>query len=191
MDWLGRDNNRNREVIYMKIVFLHLSDMHIRTESDISDLHLTKIVESLNCYKDIEIKNVVIIISGDLTEAGTKNQFINASKIIGTIIRKIKNAFGECSCNVLPVPGNHDVFHNGNYLTVAKLKKDGYTSLEVTEHSKLEQFYVLSKFNKCFANKEIYSDKKIIDINGFKIQANLINNAIFSTYDENAEYKSL
>jgi len=171
----------------MNIIFLHLSDLHIRNEKDISDTHLQKIVDALKCYK-FNITNIIIIISGDLTNEGTKTQFSNVVKIIGTIIKKIKETFINCVCNVLPVPGNHDVNHNDTPLSTEVLKTGGYNSAESSEHQKLEQFYVFSKFNKCFVNNEIYTFKRLIEINKFKIQANLINNAIYSTTDE---YKGL
>lgn len=38
------------------IVFLHLSDIHIGKEKDISDEHIRKIVDSLKSYKSINIK---------------------------------------------------------------------------------------------------------------------------------------
>jgi len=52
------------------IVFLHLSDIHIGKEKDISDEHIRKIVDSLKSYKSINIKNVIIILSGDITYSG-------------------------------------------------------------------------------------------------------------------------
>ena len=36
------------------IVFLHLSDIHIGKEKDISDEHIRKIVDSLKSYKSIK-----------------------------------------------------------------------------------------------------------------------------------------
>lgn len=62
------------------IVFLHLSDIHIGKEKDISDEHIRKIVDSLKSYKSINIKNVIIILSGDITYSGDASQFSNAKK---------------------------------------------------------------------------------------------------------------
>ena len=46
------------------ILFLHLSDMHIRGKQDINDVHIQKIVDSLNTYKIICVSSIFIIISG-------------------------------------------------------------------------------------------------------------------------------
>lgn len=60
------------------IVFLHLSDIHINKEKDISDEHIRKMVDSLKSYKSIKIKNIIIILSGDIAYSGIDSQFSNA-----------------------------------------------------------------------------------------------------------------
>lgn len=176
------------ELTNNSIIFLHLSDIHIKNESDISDLHISMIVKSLNVYKNIVIKNIIIVISGDLAYSGEKSQFDNARKMLDLLIQKLNNTFSFCKCDVLIVPGNHDVMHNNNILSIDKLKNNEYSSVEMNEISKLEQFYLFSNYHKCFENKEIYCNKRIICVDDIKIQANLINNAIYSTIDE---YKGL
>ena len=105
------------------IVFLHLSDIHIGKEKDISDEHIRKIVDSLKSYKSIKIKNVIIIISGDITQSGENSQFLNAGKMIGSLITGIRDTFG-CYFKVLIVPGNHDVNHAGKPLDISYLKEE-------------------------------------------------------------------
>lgn len=168
------------------IVFLHLSDIHIRTEKDISDLHIKKIVDSLRSYKSA-FRAIVIVVSGDITQSGKRDQFKNARKLMGSLIKQLKDTF-QCSFRVIVVPGNHDVNHNTAILDIKELKDEKYIDHEVEEHKKLREFYDFSKYNKCFVNSEIYTYKTIIDFDGFKIQFNLVNNAIFSTLDQ---YKGL
>ena len=169
------------------IVFLHLSDIHIDKEKDISDEHIRKIVDSLKSYKSIKIKNVIIIISGDITQSGENSQFLNAKKMIGSLITGIRNNLGYYS-KVLIVPGNHDVNHAGKPLDISYLKDGKYTEVESQEHYKLSSFYNFAKFNRCFKHSEIYYDTQILNIQGVKIKVNLINNGIFSTRNE---YKGL
>lgn len=168
------------------IVFLHLSDIHIRTENDINDEHITKIVSSLKSYKT-SFSSIIIVVTGDITQSGERNQFISASKLMGSLITQLKNTF-RCDYKVVVVPGNHDVSHGTNILDIENLKFENYSAIEMLEHKKLENFYTFSKFNKCFINSEIYSCKRIIEVDGFKIQFDLVNNAIFSTRDQ---YKGL
>jgi len=171
----------------MNIVFLHLSDIHIRNEADISDLHLRKIVDSLKSYKFF-ITNIVLVLSGDLTFSGDKSQFDNVRKTVGTLLRYFKSAFRGCYVCVLPVPGNHDVMHDCNPLEVSSLKNGQYSSIETGEFAKLTHFYNFAKQNRCFEDDSIYYCRKMIDVKGFRIQANLVNNAIYSSMDE---YKGL
>ena len=69
------------------IVFLHLSDIHICNEKDISDKHINKIVDSLRSYKT-DFNTIIIIISGDITQSGELIQFKNAGKLMGSLITK-------------------------------------------------------------------------------------------------------
>ena len=168
------------------IVFLHLSDIHICNEKDISDKHINKIVDSLRSYKT-DFNTIIIIISGDITQSGELIQFKNAGKLMGSLITQLKTTF-SCDYEVIVVPGNHDVSHGTNILDIENLKSENYSEIEMVEYKKLKNFYTFSKFNKCFINSEIYSCKRIVEIDGFKIQFNLVNNAIFSTRDQ---YKGL
>lgn len=169
------------------IVFLHLSDIHIGKEKDISDEHIRKIVDSLKSYKSINIKNVIIILSGDITYSGDASQFSNAKKLIGSLLVSLNKVF-KCSCTVLTVPGNHDVNHAGSPLNVTLLKDNKYSECEVGEYNKLNSFYNFARLNKCFEHSEIYYDIRRLSIGNCKIKVNLINNGIFSTCDE---YKGL
>lgn len=169
------------------IIFLHLSDIHLRNECDISDQHINKIVDSINSYKNVVFDNIVIILSGDISQSGEKIQFLNAGKMIGSLISGLKNAF-NCSYTVLVVPGNHDVNHADLPLSVTSLKEEKYPEYEAEEHNKLNSFYNFARFNKCFKRSEVYFDIHMLTINGCKIKANLINNGIFSTLDQ---YKGL
>lgn len=169
------------------IVFLHLSDIHIGKEKDISDEHIRKIVDSLKSYKSINIKNVIIILSGDITYSGDASQFSNAKKLIGSLLVSLNKVF-KCSCTVLAVPENHDVNHAGSPLNVTLLKDNKYSECEVGEYNKLNSFYNFARLNKCFEHSEIYYDIRRLSIGNCKIKVNLINNGIFSTCDE---YKGL
>lgn len=94
----------------------------------------------------------------------------------------------SCKFTILTVPGNHDINHSSSILDVKFLKDMKYSENEIVEHKKLEAFYNFAKLNNCFKHSEMYYNIKDIDINGFKIRANLVNNAIFSTRDQ---YKGL
>lgn len=169
------------------IVFIHLSDIHIDKEKDISDEHIRKIVDSLKSYKSIKVKNIIIILSGDITYSGNALQFSNAKKLMGSLIVSLNKVF-KCSCTVLVVPGNHDVNHADSTLSVTCLKEEKYSEYETGEYSKLNSFYNFARLNHCFERSEMYFDIRRLTISNCKIKVNLINNGIFSTLDQ---YKGL
>lgn len=169
------------------IVFLHLSDIHIDKEKNIIYEHIRKIVDSLKRYKSIKIKNIIIILSGDITYSGNASQFSNAKKLMGSLIVSLNKVF-ECSCTVLVVPGNHDVNHADSTLSVTCLKDEKYSEYEIGEYSKLNSFYNFARLNHCFERSEMYFDIRRLTISNCKIKVNLINNGIFSTLDQ---YKGL
>ena len=170
------------------IIFLHLSDMHIDKEKDINNEHIGKIVDSLKSYKSIKTKDIIIILSGDITYSGNASQFSNARKLMGSLIVSL-NEFFKCDFTVLVVPGNHDVNHADSPLDVTLLKDEKYSECESVEYKKLNSFYHFARYNRCFKNLEIYYETQILNIDGVKIKVNLINNGIFST--RNDEYKGL
>lgn len=163
----------------MNIGFLHLSDMHIRSNNDISQDHITKILDSFNMYKKEQINELVIIISGDITFSDKKMEFDCASNVIESLINQLKCKLRLANCNFVIVPGNHDVCHNGNVLPVDYLKEQKYDTTE--ENKKLHNFYdFCKKFDQ--SDDNVYSHCKSIDIHGFKLKVNLINNAIFQQW---------
>ena len=86
------------------VVFLHLSDIHLRNERDISDKHIQKIVDSIKGYKNVCFDNIVIVLSGDIAQSGLKSQYLNGKKLIGSLIKGLKDTF-NCWCTILLVPG--------------------------------------------------------------------------------------
>jgi 3',5'-cyclic AMP phosphodiesterase CpdA len=90
-----------------KKTLIHLSDLHIglrQKESTHTKKIFTKIAESF--------AGVPIIITGDLTDSATKNQFKNMRSLLNEL---------SPSNPILMVPGNHDYAWKGNIL-----REDGW-----------------------------------------------------------------
>ena len=89
----------------MKIGILHLSDLHIENESCLTKID--NIVKA--CSFDVrQISNLYIVISGDITKFGRKNEFDIAKIFIANLKEKIKPANSIIPINIVLVPGNHD-----------------------------------------------------------------------------------
>jgi predicted MPP superfamily phosphohydrolase len=89
----------------MKIGILHISDLHISNESYLDKVDL--IVQA--CSFDIKNEsNVYIVISGDITQYGKKEEFEKAKIFLKTLKDKIKPKNSLLTVDLVLVPGNHD-----------------------------------------------------------------------------------
>jgi len=170
----------------MKILFLHLSDLHLNTIKSINLFQIKKITDTLNIHGRFD--RMILIISGDITRSGAANQFEVAYKLVGSIIKNTKENSGYYRhIDILCVPGNHDVNHNGKSISSMELQdirnRNLYEQNISNEIEKQDSFYNFACRNKCFSGKNVFS-RKIININGFTIEANLINSALFSIIEE-------
>lgn len=170
----------------MKILFLHMSDMHIEKKNDIYVKNVPKIIEALNSFGSID--KIIIIISGDIAYSGLRIQYDSAWNLLGTIICLIKKKFGVEKVDVLIVPGNHDIDYSKGDLKhqgIQDLFRSGNIEAEIHNELKKQYDYLnFAKGNYCLDKTQPLFIRKEINCNGFRIEANLINSAIFSSLDE-------
>lgn len=170
----------------MKVLFLHIGDLHIKDRQGINSFQIQKIVHSLNIFGRFD--KAIVVITGDIAHSGEENQYKMASYCVGQLVAGIKRRYNYSErIEVLCVPGNHDIFHNGQCMTskmLQKLRKDNsyYKHLQV-ELDKQKFFFNFAKKNSCFTYSGVYC-RRTIDLNGFVIEANLINSGLFSIFDE-------
>lgn len=170
----------------MRVLFLHLSDIHIEKKSDINVPNVYKIIESLCSIKPFE--KIVLLISGDVAYSGTKEQYDTAWKLFSTIINACKRSFNIDKIDVAVVPGNHDIEYGSSdlgHVRIQELFKKNIIEQEIDkELNKQEKFMNFAKGNKCFITGDKLFYTKIIKCGDKTIKCNLINSAIFSTLDE-------
>jgi predicted phosphodiesterase len=164
----------------MKIQFLHLSDLHIKNDSK-ADLKIDKIVSAVQSFGTVD--KCILICSGDLAFSGTKNDYKYVRSFFGILLNKLgenKNQFIETYL----VPGNHDMILPSDARNSATIleyykkgKEDEFFNIELKSQ---DCFFEYAKSKHCFVNNKVL-DSRIIDINGYKIQFNLLNTAPFST----------
>lgn len=170
----------------MKILFLQLSDLHIKTPDSVSTLHIGKILDALREFGSFD--KMILILSGDIAFSGSKIEYSYASSIITTIFREIKSKkIYNDRIEIICVPGNHDISFEDTPRTAEGLQKIyddySYESYLPDELAKQKNFFEFAKRNRCFKNKSVF-DRKILRINGFKIEVNMINSSIFSLKDD-------
>lgn len=171
----------------MKVLFLHLSDMHCKESTNINNVKVDKIVQSVLGFKG-KIDEVIIICSGDITWSGKVNEFKAAKTVLGYIIGNIASKLElNKFINFIVVPGNHDI-------DMTKLDR---TSSEILDYYKeknvdtyfyeeikcMSNFFKYSKSKKCFTHNDVCEsiNIKLKSDPNYQFRINIINTAPFST----------
>ena len=67
----------------MKILFLHLSDAHLRENTNLSQINTSAIIRSLAQMGEFD--ECVLIFSGDIVQSGGENEYKDAELHIGVV----------------------------------------------------------------------------------------------------------
>lgn len=162
----------------MKILFVQLSDMHIKANNY---QFKTKIDKAVAAIKTLEKANhVVLIFSGDLVDTADINEFKAAKHIMGSFITKLSTEINCGFINTLIVPGNHDMVLPKESRVASDIihwNKDEHLNDEL---EKLASFFEYSRSKNCFNLDKICCVKNLKFDNTI-IQCCLLNSAPFST----------
>ena len=166
----------------MKILFLHLSDLHLKTENAVSVFHIEKILDTLR--ETGKFDRMIMILSGDISFSGKEEEYSVANKLITAIFKLIKKKdVYKGYINVICVPGNHDIDHGEMPLSCTDLnkicKEHTYREHLNSELDKLNNFFDFAHRRKCFTSNALF-DQRIIKYPEYKIEVNMINTAAFS-----------
>ena len=145
----------------MKLVILHLSDIHIKDEFDQilnQDLNIAR-----STYKHIDNNDhVVILISGDIAFSGQKEQYNLANILFTKIESHIKNE-RKVNINFIICPGNHDCDFTKNPtrdFMLQNMLKQNLSELDPTVFESCtthqEQYF---QFKDCLEGTSIEEDK--------------------------------
>jgi predicted phosphodiesterase len=92
----------------MKVLLLHLSDIHIRTVDDIVFTRISKIVDAVKNL-DSDVRAVVTVLSGDITDSGSEDQFLLAMNFVSELKTGLHQHLSDkTTVSFVAVPGNHD-----------------------------------------------------------------------------------
>ena len=125
----------------MKVVFIHLSDLHIRQDYCSNSMYEKKLVDEI---KKIEanVEYYCFILSGDLVDTGNKNEYKQVSKFFNNLKRQLNVDSNKIKFYF--VPGNHDItFENGYKDDKNKFETDKYYSIqnEDIELKRMKNFF--------------------------------------------------
>lgn len=166
----------------MRILFLHLSDAHIKSSTDLREINVEAIVKSLTQVGDFD--ECILVFSGDVANSGEKNAYINAGKMIGRLVKSISSRYLDGKfIKTIIVPGNHDNFVKNKDRTNFDLEeyyKNKQVDLRFSEDiDELSNFYEFASRNRCFSRDKVIDVKKL-EYNNFLIKVNMVNSAPFS-----------
>ena len=168
----------------MKVLFLHLSDMHFAKSDRYVANRAKKIVQAV--CSALHFNEVYIFTSGDIAQSGQKDEYSIAYKFFGSLITEFKK-LKAMTPHIYVVPGNHDVNFNGvqrSRSDVVELKNNITDEVVEKEYEKFSEFLKFANLNNCFKdNKEVQI--KLIELSDHTvIQVNLENSALFSLYKD-------
>lgn len=125
----------------MKLLILHLSDIHFQKREDYSEDKVESIIKAIKTVKDCS--TVVIIVSGDIAHAGKCNQYNVSYKFLSALRSRMKKAFSLNDIPILLVPGNHDIDYDRGSLS--------HKDLEMIYDEKKQDIELNNELNKMVA----------------------------------------
>ena len=128
----------------MKLLILHLSDMHFKAEKNYNRENIEGIVNALRpSVKDVIY--LLIVISGDISFSGHEAQFSVVKGFLETLRTVITTTFQIGNIAFALVPGNHDVNYNIGEFTHKDLieidREDCYEDFLMFEMDKQGAFF--------------------------------------------------
>lgn len=170
----------------MKVLILHLSDIHLEKHS-FHSFQVSKIIDSFNSLTPFD--EVLLILSGDIASRGIQAEYETAYRLVGSIIKEIKVKYNfNKRIHVLMVPGNHDVDLSNTPLTTNELasirRNDKFDKYLHDELLRQTNFMNFAKRNSLFTTNGLFHQELIEFSPEHKIEVNLLNSALFSTLEE-------
>ena len=163
----------------MKLGILHLSDVHISSDSLLDKVDL--IVKACN-YDVTLISNIYIVVSGDFTQFGRKDEFRNASIFIKSLIEQIKPKNSLLKVELVLVPGNHDCCFDNVKATREVIIRSCHTDIITEEDYFYDGMAVQDNFWEFYQNiiGSIPSDKVAFNR---EFRPHLNHKVVFSCYN--------
>ena len=174
----------------MKIMFIHLSDMHIKDKNGINRFQIGKIADALAGIGQVD--SAVVIVSGDIAFSGKYTEYSFAGKCINSVIYEYKIRSGFMGyIPLLCVPGNHD----NDYSKIDEMidskrlqsirNENKYDSFIPSQLKMQEAFFAYAANGAhCDWSGDKQLRRLVYDFLGYKIEVNLLNSGIFSCLEE-------
>lgn len=175
----------------MKIPILHLSDLHL-TEG--SSNYLARAESVVNFVNSVNPQNepLIVILSGDLTQAGNENDFAHFNRFV----ERIKDKLNNDQNHFFIVPGNHDCDLSNPGSIRTSIIKDALERQQL-DHEQIQHLLLIQKnfFENWSKRSDLYGQppaqenrmkwQKSINYKGVNVNIYGINTALLSTMEQN------
>ena len=122
----------------MKIAIVQLSDIHITSDTDPVLQRAELIASSLYQYAEC-VKQIFLVLSGDIAYSGKEEQYDCASTFINQILDSLKNEY-RTPVSIVMVPGNHDCdFEKNTSVRKAVIADLNNVPLETIDEDQIDQ----------------------------------------------------
>ncbi|MBN1203612.1 MAG: metallophosphoesterase [Myxococcaceae bacterium] len=119
---------------------LHLSDLHMRADSDVASMLQPLITDLRDGKEGLGLKSLdYLLISGDLTERATPEEFEQAQRFVAGLIEEFTLTAQRC----VIVPGNHDLSWDEQNLYDFRLKRQLKEQLKPGHYVEKESWYLI------------------------------------------------
>lgn len=174
----------------MKILFLHLSDLHLSQRSDVNETCVQEIGKAL-CPQSIgAVDKIFVLVTGDIAFNGQVAQYRAFHDLKNLLISALKdNVLSNNLIHIFIVPGNHDIDYQkieghdrGFYEEVLETGKDILDECEVDARI---EFLRYSGRNHGINAYKPFMYRHVVAVNGFSVEVNLLNSTFFSLKTKN------
>ena len=179
----------------MKLMILHLSDIHLRNNKRNYILDRAEKLASATASVASDVENCFICVTGDIAFSGNSNEYELAEKFFTDIKEYLSNELEELVCHFVFVPGNHDCDFSEeegrekrNFF-LENLTPDNLKPLFCEECTEVQTNYRKfitgweSNGSQSTELSKVYQ-KSIFDLSEFKVEFHLINSAWMSQIKE-------
>jgi hypothetical protein len=97
----------------MKILILHLSDIHLKSQKNAASERLKMVPQAVRNV-EIDVSAVVVVASGDIAYSGDSKEYDIAMEDWNALLAAMKTEFPGAAIHFIAVPGNHDCSLGGN-----------------------------------------------------------------------------
>lgn len=170
----------------MKVLFLHLSDMHFTADRSYANENCKEIVDAIIPQIMGPIELIFLVVSGDIAFSGREEEYCAAENFLQDLKKEIIERINIQADNLylFVVPGNHDRAYPEDRLSRLQYEQilNGSEDIRVAmenEFAMQNDFFAFAKREECnFDNK--FFTRKIVEYNGFSFEINLLNTAPMS-----------